>query len=61
MHMITAPDLDTAVFVRILRDAMVEGKGTDSDGNMDARYGDVLILRWSSAQRLVEEGVAELV
>jgi GINS complex subunit 4 len=61
LHMIDSPDLDTAVFVRMLRDAMVEGKGTDSDGNMDARHGDVLILRWSSAKSLVESGVAELV
>ena len=61
LHMIDSPDLDTAVFVRMLRAAVVEGKGTDSDGSMDARNGDVLILRWSSAKPLVEDGLAELV
>jgi len=61
LRMIDGPDLDTAVFVRMLRDAMVEGKGTDSDGNMDAKHGDVLIMRWSSAKSLVEGSIAELV
>ncbi|EEY18484.1 DNA replication complex GINS protein SLD5 [Verticillium alfalfae VaMs.102] len=58
--MIDGPDLDAAVFVRLLRDATVEGRGTDSDDAIDARFGDVLILRWSSARGLVETGVAEL-
>jgi len=61
MHMIDTPDLDSAVFVRMLQDAMVKGKGTDSDGNMDARYGDVLIMRWSSAKIIVDSGKGELV
>jgi GINS complex subunit 4 len=59
--MIDSPDLDTAVFIRILRDAVVEGKGTDSDGAMAGKMGDILILRWSSAKHLVESGDAELV
>ncbi|KAL9942013.1 GINS complex subunit [Verticillium nonalfalfae] len=58
--MIDGPDLDAAVFVRLLRDATVEGRGTDSDDAIDARFGDVLILRWSSARGLVDTGVAEL-
>lgn len=58
--MMDGPDLDAAVFVRLLRDATVEGRGTDSDDAIDARFGDVLILRWSSARALVEAGVAEL-
>lgn len=59
--MIDAPDLDTAVFVRLLRAAVVEGRGTDSDDTIDGREGDILILRWSSAKPLVETGDAELV
>ncbi|KAG7150119.1 DNA replication complex GINS protein SLD5 like [Verticillium longisporum] len=43
--MIDGPDLDAAVFVRLLRDATVEGRGTDSDDAIDGRFGDVLILR----------------
>ncbi|KAM0332497.1 hypothetical protein ACHAQA_002779 [Verticillium albo-atrum] len=60
ISMIDGPDADAAVFVRLLRDATVEGRGTDSDDTIDARFGDVLILRWSSARGLVEDGVAEL-
>ena len=59
--MIDAPDLDTAVFIRLLRDAVVEGRGTDADDTMDGKGGDVVILRWSDAKTLVESGRAELV
>ncbi|KAI6358449.1 GINS complex subunit [Pyricularia grisea] len=61
ISMIDTPDLDSAVFIRLLRDAFVEGKGTDSDGAMEGRDGDILILRWSDAKPLVDEGNAELV
>ncbi|KOS16682.1 DNA replication complex GINS protein SLD5 [Escovopsis weberi] len=59
--MIDSPDLDTAVFVRLLRDKDVHGRGTDADLTLSASNGDVLILRWSSAKQLVEDGDAELV
>lgn len=59
--MIDAPDLDTAVFIRLLRDKEVHGKGTDADVTLLAAEGDVLILRWSSAKTLVQDGDAELV
>lgn len=59
--MIDAPDLDTAVFVRMLRDRDVHGRGTDADNTLPAESGDVLILRWSSAKAMVEDGDAELV
>ncbi|EMR70705.1 GINS complex subunit [Eutypa lata] len=61
ISMIDAPDLDTAVFIRLLRDAVVEGRGTDADDTMDGKGGDVVILRWSDAKTLVESGRAELV
>lgn len=61
VSMIDAPDLDTAVFVRMLRDRHVHGKGTDADNTVPAETGDVLILRWSSAKPLVDHGDAELV
>lgn len=61
VSMIDTPDLESAVFVRLLRDSFVEGKGTDSDGAMEGRDGDILILRWSDAKPLVDEGNAELV
>lgn len=59
--MIDAPDLDTAVFIRMLRDKDVDGEGTDADVSLPADNGDILILRWSSAKQLVDEGDAELV
>lgn len=59
--MIDSPDLDTAVFIRLLRDKDVFGRGTDVDSILPAASGDILILRWSSAKDLVEYGDAELV
>lgn len=59
--MVDAPDLDTAVFIRMLAGRDVHGDGTDADVTLAAEEGDVLILRWSSAKALVEDGDAELV
>ncbi|TQN73345.1 DNA replication complex GINS protein SLD5 [Colletotrichum shisoi] len=62
ISMIDGPDLDTAVFVRLLRDVDVQGRGTDSDGVVvGGEEGDILILRWSSAKPVVDAGDAELV
>lgn len=59
--MIETPDLDTAIFIRLLRDRLVEGRGTDADGDMECKNGDILILRWSDAKKLVDSGFAEIV
>lgn len=59
--MIDSPDLDTAVFIRMLRDRDVHGRGTDRDNTLPAENGDILILRWSSAKEMVNQGDAELV
>ena len=61
VNMIDAPDLDTAVFIRLLRDARVEGRGVDADDVTHARQGDIMILRWSDAKPLYDAGDAELV
>ena len=61
ISMIDTPDLDTAVFIRLLRDCLVQGRGIDEDGSMDGKNGDILILRWSDAKPLVDAGDAELV
>lgn len=61
ISMIDTPDLDTAVFIRLLRECLVEGRGTDEDGGMGGKSGDILILRWSDAKSLVDAGNAELV
>lgn len=59
--MIDVPDLETAVFIRLLKDTLVEGHGTDMDGTLDGKNGDVVILRWSDAKSLVESGRAEVI
>lgn len=61
ISMIDTPDLDTAVFIRLLRDCLVQGRGIDEDGSMNGKNGDILILRWSDAKPLVDAGDAELV
>jgi GINS complex subunit 4 len=61
ISMIDSPDMDTAVFIRMLRDKDVHGRGTDADVTLEAKDGDILILRWSSAKPLVDGGEAELV
>ncbi|OAA61167.1 DNA replication complex gins protein sld5 [Niveomyces insectorum RCEF 264] len=60
ISMIDSPDLDAAVFVRLLGDGAVRGHGTDADQIVHGRDGDILILRWSDAKPLVEAGDAEL-
>ncbi|CAJ2513400.1 Uu.00g015190.m01.CDS01 [Anthostomella pinea] len=61
ISMIDTPDLETAVFIRLLTDTLVEGRGTDSDGGMDGKIGDIVILRWSDAKPLVDSGRAEVI
>lgn len=61
ISMIETPDLECAVFIRLLKDAFVEGRGVDSDGSLDMRESDIVILRWADAKPLVEAGSAELV
>ena len=59
--MIDTPDLDTSVFIRVLREGVVKGRGTEEDTIWEGKLDDVLILRWSSAKPLVEKGDAELI
>lgn len=61
INMVETPDLESAVFIRLLKDTLVEGRGVDSDGAMDGRESDIVILRWADAKTLVENGSAELV
>jgi len=47
--MVDGPDLDTAVFCRVLRDVgTVRVEGTDVEMNM--RRGDVWVVRWGSVR-----------
>ncbi len=60
--MIETPDLESAVFIRVLRDGvLVAARGVDADDDARMRESDILILRWSDAKPLVDAGSAELV
>ena len=59
--MIDQPDLETAVFIRPLKDTLVEGRGRDADDQMEARAGEVVVTRWADVKELVRNGDAELV
>ncbi|KAL8968068.1 MAG: hypothetical protein Q9183_002640 [Haloplaca sp. 2 TL-2023] len=61
ISMIEQPDIDTAVFVRALRDVEdpIAVEGTDIDFEM--RRGDVYVVRWSAVRELVMRGDAELI
>ncbi|KAL8808500.1 MAG: hypothetical protein Q9182_000051 [Xanthomendoza sp. 2 TL-2023] len=61
ISMIEQPDVDTAVFVRVLRDVdePIVVEGTDIDFEM--RRGDVYVVRWSAVREHVLSGNAELV
>ncbi|KAK0731734.1 hypothetical protein B0H67DRAFT_474469 [Lasiosphaeris hirsuta] len=61
ISMIDTPDLESAVFIRLLRDTLVEGRGVDSDGRLEMEESDIVILRWADAKPLVQLGNAELV
>lgn len=59
--MIDTPDLDTAVFVRVLKDCVVEGRGRDEDDRFEAERGEIVVTRWADVKGLVERGDAELI
>lgn len=58
--MVERPDLDTAVFVRVLRDVdeMVVVEGTDVA--LELRRGGVFVVRYSAVRDLVGGGRVEL-
>jgi len=60
VSMITEPEVDSAVFIRALRDVgilRVPGR----DESWDVRQGDVWVLRWSVIKSAVLNGEAELI
>ncbi len=59
--MVEQPDLDKAVFVRVLRDVPepVVIEGTDTAFEM--RRGDVFVVRYSAVRENVLEGDVELI
>ncbi|KAL8692700.1 MAG: hypothetical protein Q9218_002321 [Villophora microphyllina] len=61
ISMIEQPDVDTAVFVRGLRDSEepIIVEGTDID--FELKRGDVYVVRWSAVRKLVLNGDAELI
>jgi GINS complex subunit 4 len=58
--MIDAPDADTAVFCRALRDVW-EVTVTGTDRAFEMKRGDVRVVRWSAIREKVLDGDIELV
>ncbi|PNS17527.1 hypothetical protein CAC42_8070 [Sphaceloma murrayae] len=62
ISMVDAPDLDAAVFVRVLRDAgTVEVQGEQGTGEVDLKRGDVWVLRWRVVRDGVKRGDLEMI
>ncbi|KAI9789866.1 MAG: GINS complex subunit [Piccolia ochrophora] len=61
ISMIDQPDLDTAVFCRVLRDVpdpvVIEG----TDTNLELKRGDVYVVRYSAIREAMERGDVELI
>jgi GINS complex subunit 4 len=62
ISMVDAPDVDAAVFVRVLRDAgHVEVQGEAGVGVVELRRGDVWCVRWSAVREACLRGDVEMV
>jgi GINS complex subunit 4 len=62
ISMVDAPDIDAAVFVRVLRDAgHVEVQGEQGVGVVELRRGDVWCVRWSAVKEACLRGDVEMV
>ena len=59
--MIDSPDLDTAVFVRVLRDVEEPLVIAGTDASVVLKRGDVWVVRYSVVSELVAEGDVELI
>lgn len=59
--MVDGPDVETAVFVRGLRDLGVLRVPGRPENDVDVRKGDIVIVRWSAVRGHVLAGDAELV
>lgn len=60
--MIDTPDLDSAVFCRVLRDAgTIEIQGEQGIGEVELRRGNVWVLRWRDIRKGVLAGDVELI
>lgn len=58
--MIEEPDLESAVFMRIVKDIEVESPG-DANETLEMRRGDVYVIRYSAVRDAVRNGDVELI
>lgn len=62
ISMVDTPDIDSAVFVRVLRDCgTAEVYGDDGTNEVDLRRGDIWVLRWRSVGERVKTGDVEII
>jgi len=60
--MVDTPDEETAVFVRVLRNAgSVVVQGEQGVGEVELRRGDVWVLRWGDVRKTVLAGDLEMI
>lgn len=62
ISMIDAPDLDSAVFVRVLRDCgVLEVHGQDATIEDELHRGDIWLARWRGVRDRVRAGDIEVI
>jgi len=59
--MVDAPDVDSAVFCRVLATDIGEVVVDGTDAAFEMRRGDVFVVRWGVVRTLVREGKVELI
>ena len=60
VSMVSEPEIDSAVFVRAMRDVGVLG-APGRDERWEVKRGDVWVLRWRVVREAVERGDVELI
>jgi len=62
VSMVDAPDLDSTVFVRVLRDCgVIDIYGQEATSEVELQRGDVWVLRWRGISDRIKIGDLELV
>jgi GINS complex subunit 4 len=61
ISMISTPDVDSAVFLRVIKDVHEEVRVPGTEVSMQWRKGDVWVVRWSVVKGYVLSGDVELI
>jgi len=58
--MIEEPDLDTAVFIKVVKDVDLEMDDVEG-GELGLSVGDIYVMRYSAVRDALEKGEVELI